>query len=75
MQSLRGNIKLLRTSSPELRGICPGQGDDQGVSSRSVRKAQNGMQDTWEIFTLRMRTSHRPTASYRQSPVAWESAK
>jgi hypothetical protein len=33
------------------------------------------MQDTWEIFTLRMRTSHQPTASYRQSPVAWESAK
>jgi hypothetical protein len=33
------------------------------------------MQDTWEIFTLRVRTSHQPTASYRQSPVAWESAK
>jgi len=30
------------------------------------------MQMTCEIFTLRMRTGHRSTASYRQSPVVWE---
>jgi hypothetical protein len=75
MQSTRGNTKLLRTSVPELGGVCPGQGDDELLSSRSARKAQNGMQITWEIFTLRMRTSHQPTASYRQGPAVWEPAK
>ena len=24
---------------------------------------------TWENFTLRMRTNHRPTASYTEEPV------
>jgi len=75
MQSTRGNTKLLRTSLPELSGVCPGQGDDKGLSSRSARKAQNGMQNTWEIFTLRVRTSLQPTASYRKSPVVWEPAR
>ena len=75
MQSARGNTKLLQQSLTGPNGVCPGQGDDEGSSSGLVRKAQNGMQDTWEIFTLRMRTSDQPTASYRQSPVAWELAK
>ena len=30
------------------------------------------MQITWEIFTLRVRSSHLSPASYGQSPVVWE---
>jgi len=75
MQPTRGNTKLLRTSLPELSGVYPGQSDDNGLSTRSARKAQNGMENTWEIFTLRVRTSHQPTASYRQSPVVREPAR
>jgi len=33
------------------------------------------MQITWEIFTLRMRSSYQPTASYKQSPDVWEPAR
>ena len=38
-------------------------------------RAQNGMEITREVFTLRMRTSHGSTASYRQSPIVWESVR
>jgi hypothetical protein len=72
MQSTRGNTKLLQHREPGLNGVCPGQGDDEGSCSDWVRKAQNGMQITWEIFTLRMRTGHRLTASYGQGLVVWE---
>jgi hypothetical protein len=33
------------------------------------------MQITWEIFTLRMRSSYQPAASYKQSPDVWEPAR
>ena len=33
------------------------------------------MQNTWEIFTLRMRSYHQPTASHKQGPVIWEPAE
>jgi len=75
MQSTRGNTKLLRTSLPGLNGVCPGQGGDEGSSSGWARKAQNGMQITWEIFTLRVRSSYQPAESYKQSPDVWEPAR